>query len=173
MDKARIVMVLAQKDFRDEEYTEPKALFDQAGFEVVIASNGVRPCRGRFGLEVPSELQFENINVLEFDALVLVGGSGAQQYFRDPMLHQVSQDFNQAGKLIAAICIAPTILANAGLLKGRKVTAYSSEEQVLRFAGVTWSRLAVEIDENIITANGPQSSKEFGEKIVEVLKSKP
>ena len=71
--------------------------------------------------------------------------------------------------LLAAICIAPSILANAGLLEGKKVTSYSSEASNIKSKGANYTSRPVEQDGKIITADGPGSAKAFGKAIAEAL----
>ena len=76
--------------------------------------------------------------------------------------------------MLSAICIAPVTLANSGVLKGKKGTVWTNEEskieQKLIDKGVNYTGKTVEIDGNIITANGPEAAEEFGKAIVNALK---
>jgi protease I len=72
---------------------------------------------------------------------------------------------------VAAICIAPVILANAGLLNGKRATSFSSEKNTLVTKGALVSVNGVESDGKIITAEGPSHATEFGEMILKALKS--
>ena len=78
-------------------------------------------------------------------------------------------------KILAAICIAPAILAKAGVLEGKNATVWSSvldkgPIKILEENGANYVEKDVVVDGNIITANGPQAASEFGRKIVEILK---
>ena len=170
MKTCKVAMVLAPKEFRDEEFSEPYRILTEGGCEVKVVSSGIRPCRGRFGLEVPCELQTEQLKADDFDAVVLVGGPGAMQYYRDITLHKALQNFYDAGKILAAICIAPTILGNMGLLKGKAVTAYMSEHKTLQgFGAKVYTQNPVVKTGQIITANGPEASAAFGKAILEAV----
>jgi len=61
------------------------------------------------------------INIDNYDAVVFVGGGGATEYFNDSIAHKIVKESIAKGKVLAAICIAPNILANAGVLKGKKI----------------------------------------------------
>lgn len=174
MAEINVLFMVPAKDFRDEEYSEPRKILEEAGFNIKVASSTVRNIRGRFGLEITPEIQLEDIKHEEFDALVLVGGPGAQEYFRNLLAHQIVNNFNNAGKIVAAICIAPSTLANAGVLKGKKATAYATELMTLKNQGaiVSLKAVPVEVSGNVVTANGPDASKEFGEAILKLLKEK-
>ena len=82
----------------------------------------------------------------------------------------LAQKFYNAGKITAAICIAPVILANAGLLNGKKATSFPSEENALEDKGAAFTGNPVEADGLIVTAEGPKAARDFGKKIAQLLK---
>ena len=98
-----------------------------------------------------------------------VGGSGASVFFDDPTAHKIAKDFLDAGKLTTAICAAPSILANAGLLQNIRSTCFPSQADNLKEKGANYTGTPVEQDGLIITADGPNSATAFGEKIAEAL----
>ena len=168
----KAVMVIAQDKFRDEELFEPKAILEQAGVTVEVASTSLSPALGMLGAQVKPDLLVKDINVFEYDAIVFIGGMGASQYWNDPVAHKLIWDAQSAGKLIAAICIAPVTLAKAGLLKGKKATVWASDAGQLLVAGVRYTGNNVEIDGNIITAAGPFAAREFAQALIQALASK-
>jgi protease I len=91
-------------------------------------------------------------------------------YLDDPIANKIIREFNESGKIVAAICFAPLILAHAGILNGKKATMWSGGKDDLEAHSAVYMGGAVEVDDNIITGSGPSAAKEFGEKIVEVLK---
>jgi len=104
--------------------------------------------------------------------LVLVGGGGAKEYFEDKAVHDMAKKVDSEGKIVAAICIAPVILAKAGLLFGKNATVFPTGAPDLIHKGAYYTEDSVTVDGNIITANGPKSSREFGKKIAEKLAEK-
>jgi protease I len=81
----------------------------------------------------------------------------------------LAKEFNKDGKVVSAICIAPSILANAGILNGKKATSFPSQRNNINAVG-TYTGTPVEVDGKIITGNGPQAAKDFGKKIAEALR---
>lgn len=113
------VLVIAEKIFRDEEYLVPKEVLEKAGIKVVTASTTTGWAEGKLGARVRPDILLSEVKAEEIDLLVFVGGGGAEQYFDDPVAHGLAKAMVAAGKPVAAICIAPVILARAGLLEGR------------------------------------------------------
>jgi protease I len=165
----KAVMIIAENNFRDEELFEPKEILQNAGIEVKVASTNLNLAKGVLGASVIPDLLVSKIKPGDFDALIFVGGGGASQYWSDPLAHKLAKEAFALNKIVAAICIAPVVLAKAGLLKGRKATVFSSEAGQLKAAGAIYTGKNLEKDGNIITASGPFAAKEFGEEIKKAL----
>lgn len=166
----QVLMIVAPKDFRDEEFLEPKEVFAKAGAEVTISSKGVEEATGKFGAKTRIDKDLSEVNIQDYDAVVFVGGPGTAVYFEDPLALKAAKEAFAAKKVIGAICIAPSILANAGILSGKQATAFSSEEENLRSKGASYTGEPVTRDKNIITANGPAAATKFGEEIIGTLR---
>lgn len=164
-----ILMIIAHQDFRDEEYEEPRQIFEANGATITVASFSLEIAKGSLGAQVKPDLLLKDMAVGDYDAIVFVGGPGAQEYWDDPAAHAIAQDAVAQGKVLAAICIAPTTLAKAGVLKGKKATVFSSEAEELKESGANYTGASVERDGLIITANGPQAAVEFAEEISKAL----
>ena len=90
--------------------------------------------------------------------------------------HGLAQGFFKTGKILAAICIAPALLAKAGVLQDKKATVWSgpmdkSPVNILKEGGAIYQNEDVVVDNNIITANGPEAAAKFGEALVRALKA--
>jgi len=165
-----VLMVIASKDFRDEEYREPAAALAHAKAGVDIASSSKSEAVGMLGKQrVVPDLLLNDVDVSKYVAVIFVGGSGAQEYFDDPTAHRIAREAADQGKLLAAICIAPSTLANAGLLAGKRATCYESERENLAAKGAQLVDQGVVRDRNIITADGPHSAKTFAKAVCEAL----
>jgi len=168
----QVLMIIAPKDFRDEELLQPKELFEAHGVKVTIASTTLQQAKGMLGATVKPDMLIKDADPAKFDAIVLVGGVGASQYWNDKVVHSLFIRAFKLGKVIGAICISPVTLANAGLLKGRKATVWASERRRIEAKGATYTGANVEVDGNIVTANGPDAAKAFGEAILKLLSAK-
>lgn len=166
----KILMVVAPKDFRDEEYLEPKKVLEEAGVLIKVASIKGGIAKGVGGTEIRIDLVVDEANVDEFDAVLFVGGPGMAEMVDNEKLQNLAREFYDKGKLTTAICVAPAILAKAGILKGKNATSWSGVEKDLKENGAHYTAEKVTQDGKLITADGPSSAKEFGEKIVEELK---
>ena len=124
---------------------------------------------GMLGAEVKPDILASEIKPEDWDAIILVGGTGATHYFEDSSVHSMLNEAVKQNKIVGAICIAPVTLANAGILTGKKATVYSSEIQRLKDKGAECTGKDVERDGKIITASGPQAAEEFGNTIAQAL----
>ncbi len=161
----KVVFVLAQKDFRDEEYFETRASLDSKGIFSSVASLVKGVCTSKEKKQVNSQFNLAEVDINEFEAIIFVGGIGASDYFFNDEAHHLAQKFLAQNKFVCAICIAPRILAEAGILHNKTVTSYESVAESIKSKGGNWTGKNVEVDEKIITANGPESSWQFGETI--------
>ncbi len=173
MDK-NVAIIIAFRDFRDEEYFITKQVLEEAGAKVMTFSTNLGKAVGVYGGEVEIDVLIDNLNVKDFDAVVFIGGAGAYKYVEDPKAHEIALSTIRENKILGAICIAPTILAKAGVLQGKKATVWSSPMdkstiKILEDNGAIYQDEDVVVDGKIITANGPAAAKKFGEAIVEVL----
>jgi protease I len=94
---------------------------------------------------------------------------GSQVYFEHPEAHDLAWEMYADGKVVSAICAAPVILAKAGLLKDKKATVYPDHEYTLKQYGAIYTGEAVTVDGNIITGNGPESSRAFGQAVAKQI----
>ncbi|MDR0978299.1 MAG: DJ-1/PfpI family protein [Endomicrobium sp.] len=165
----KIVFVTAPEMFRDEEYYKPKEVLEKSGIKVITASTKTGSLTGRFGYKAASSILISEIISVDFDAVVYIGGNGANIFFENKDALKLANEFFEQHKPVAAICIAGVILANSGILKGRKATVYSEGIETLQKAGAYYTGNSLEIDGNIITANGPDAAQDFGKAILNIL----
>jgi len=170
----KIAMIIAYRDFRDAEYFVPKEILETAGAEVKTASNKMGKAIGADGGDVEVDLLLENLNPTDFNAVVFVGGPGCLENLDNEDSYRVAKETVAQNKVLASICISPTILAKAGVLKGKRATIWSSPMQrgpvrILEENGAIYQDEDVVVDGKIITGNGPGAAEEFGKTIVEAL----
>lgn len=165
------LFIIAPENFRDEELFVPLEILEKNGIATTIASTEAGVCRGKLGGEAEAVIGLNQINAEDFDALIFVGGTGAQIFWRNPAALLIAQKAVAHDKVLAAICAAPTILALAEVLQGKKATVFLDEnyEKILTDHGALLSKNEIEVDGKIITANGPAAATEFANMILEKL----
>ncbi len=139
----------------------------RAGFEVTMISIMKRlQIQGAHGIKVEADGLFEEAGSWDFDALILPGGQpGTNNLLAHEGVKEKIRQFAEEGKLLAAICAAPTVLAAAGLLEGKRATCYPGCEGAFSDQ-VIFTGAKVEEDGQIITANGMAAALAFSFAIV-------
>ena len=166
----KALLIIAPENFRDEELFETKEVLEEAGIRTEVVASKTGKIRGMLGGIQEVKKTLLEINVSDYQAIIFIGGSGASIYFDDAIALAIVEEGVRQNKIIAAICIAPSILANAGVLQGKKATAYPSEKENLINKGAEFTGESVTVEGRIITASGPDAARDFGWKIVELLK---
>ena len=169
MAQKKVLMVIAPENFRDEEYSEPRAILETRGCAVTVASTRPGPAKGMLGMTVTPDTTLDKVAASDFDLVVFVGGYGAETYYNHPRAQAIATETIRSGRPVGAICVAPTILANAGLLAGKKATVWESQSKALIAGGARYTASHVERDGLVITADGPTSAGLFGEELARVL----
>ncbi len=172
LEGQKVLIIIAHENFRDEEYDIPRKLLERNGAQVTVASTELTPAKGKLGMIVQPDVLTRDVRAIDFDVIIFVGGPGAANYFNDLNIHGLLRAAVERDRIIAAICIAPIILANAGILRGKKATVFSSEIDQLEAGGAFYSGREVERDGDILTANGPEASGDFAEALVKAMEWK-
>ena len=169
----KLLVVIAPEKFRDEELFEPLAVFKREGITSDIVSTCMGTCVGMLGAEVDVEVEIANVDPAPYDGIVIIGGTGSQDYlWGDPRLENLIRTFDAAGKLLAAICLSPAVLAGAGVLQGKRATVFRTPSSVsmMEGGGALLSNEHVVQDGRIITADGPPAARKFGEAVAAALR---
>ncbi len=124
--------------------------------------------RGSHGIAVQTEDLFDEVNLEEFDMIVLPGGlPGTTNLGAHSGVRRIVKDFAESGKYVAAICAAPTILSDLGLLKGKRVTCYPDMER--KISGAVLTGAPAMVDGNIVTGQGVGAAVDFALELIAVL----
>ncbi len=168
------VLILATNGFEQSELLAPKAALEAAGFETVVASPQMGDIKGwkdkNWGDSVPVDALIADVSTGDFDGLLLPGGQMNPDILRmDEAAIDLIEDFNDAGKPIAAICHAPWLLIEADIVDGRTVTAWPSVRTDLANAGANVVDQEVAIDGNLITSRKPDDIPAFAQAMIAAL----
>ncbi len=164
------ILILLEAGFEEIETIIPADVLRRIGFEVILAGANKSVC-GTHNISIETDILISEINSNDYDCVILPGGMPGAVNLRDN--HQVIEIVKKMfsdGKIVAAICAAPIVLAKAGILKGKKATCYPSFKSDLE--GVLYTAATVETAGNIITGKGPGASFDFTAKIAEMLGKK-
>jgi len=137
----------------------------RAEVAVTTASLAGKRVRGSHEIVLESDASLDAVSVDDFDALVLPGGPAAKTLREDARAQAVIKRAGAAGKLVAAVCAAPTALEAAGLLSGKRATSYPGSA----LPSAHYVEEPVVVDGNIITSRGPGTTMAFALKLVERL----
>lgn len=180
--KGKRIAVLAADGFEEIELTGPVWYFKALGAKVDIVAPRFQPAPARYGLAMPEAardhimaIQYlqpvgwikvdrtaDQVRVNEYDAVFIPGGAWNPDNLRyDKDVLRFLREFHQSGKLIAAICHGPLVLASAEILKGRKLTGYWNIQSDLTNAGGEVLEQAVVVDGNLITSRHPIDVADF------------
>lgn len=162
-----MVYVMLANGFEEVEAVSPVDVLRRAGVPVKLVA--VEDCsdyliEGAHGIVVKADALLSDIDFSEIDAVVLPGGMpGTKNLDASEDVRKVLKYCADNDKLICAICAAPSVLGHLGLLKLKKATCFPGFERELMCGTFTGAR--VEVDGNVITADGPGSAVLFGEAI--------
>ncbi len=171
---ARILMIIAQDGFRDEELIVPREVLEKAGHSVKVASTSRAKARGSRGAVVSPDMAAYEANPDFFDAVVVVGGPGSKMLSEDGSVLRLVMQASERKKIVGAICLGPMTLAKAGVLSGRKATIFPEREAIgiLRLNAADYVGGELVVDGTVVTADGPMSAGKFGAEIAAMLKGK-
>ena len=142
----------------------------RAGVNVTVAGTQPGPIEASRKTKHLPDCTLDEIRAEDFYILVLPGGQpGTDNLRRDPRLRQIIQNLNSRQCLLAAICAAPTVLGDAGVLTGRTVTGHPSVHTELATQAGQVSNARVVVDGKIITGQSPGAAMEFAFKLIEIL----
>jgi protease I len=168
------VAILATDGFEQAELEEPMHALEMAGATVSIVSpmpvkiQGMRHAEKGDTFDV--DVLLANANTEDFDALLLPGGLMNPDELRSmPEAVNFVRAFADAGKPIAAICHAPWILIEAGLVKGRRLTSWPAIQTDVKNAGGDWVDEEVVVDQGLVTSRKPADIPAFNEKVIEEI----
>ena len=173
----KILFVLMPLDFQDVEFVEPYTTLKNDGHHVEVAGFNANPAVGTFGYVQKPDYVLGDMTPQDFDtydALVIPGGKGSTEYlWNNEELQDVVCYFHEQNKLVATICYACIVPAQAEILTNRQATVYPTDEAkaIFKEHQVIFSENECIIlpDEKIITCQGPQFAQKFAQAILNFL----
>jgi protease I len=167
--KGRSIAVLAEDLYEDQELWYPVYRFREEGAKVVIIGPKIQTYTSKHGYPVTAELVASQANAADYDAVIIPGGWAPDRMRRDPAMVKLVADANRKGKILAAICHGGWMLTTADVVKGKRVSGFSSLKTDLEHAGATYEDKEVLVDGNIITSRTPADLPAFCRAIIGAL----
>ncbi|HUI46359.1 MAG TPA: DJ-1 family glyoxalase III [Nitrospirota bacterium] len=163
----RVAVILAD-GFEEVEAMAVIDVLRRGDIDTVIAGLHGGTVTSARKVRVIPDTVIDTVRAEDFDVIVLPGGQpGSDNLNADARVRELIRQFSMKGKITAAICAAPYVLANAGVLAGRRVTSYPTYKGQL--GGAVYEEKAVVIDGNVLTSRGAGTALDFGLAIVEKL----
>ncbi len=166
---ARVLIPLAQ-GCEELEAVTIIDLLRRAGIDVTTAGLDQQTVTASRGVVLTPDTNLDDALTKDYDMLVLPGGlPGADHLNNDPRIHALLTEMANAGKFTAAICAAPKVFASAGLLNGKRATAYPGTLEKCLLKNTTLASEAVVVDGKLITSRGPGTAMDFALTLIEQL----
>ncbi len=163
----KVLLVVAQTDFDGTEFETVRKVLEGRGLTVKVASVAHGTARATTGLTVRPDVTLEDVKTWEYDAVVFVGGPGARQLFDHDKATKLAKDCEY--KVLGAIGLAPGILANGGVVKGKRVTADPSLAALLKQKEGTYTGQELEVHEKLVTARGARYAEHLANALLQAL----
>ncbi|KVV15213.1 type 1 glutamine amidotransferase domain-containing protein [Flavobacterium sp. TMP13] len=169
------IAILATNGFEESELKSPKEYLENEGWTADIVSLKAGTIKawsdGNWSNEYKVDVVLNEAKSENYDALMLPGGViNPDQLRREEQAVNFVRDFFQSKKPVAAICHGPQILVDADVLKGRRVTSFSSIKNDLKNAGAFWEDSEVVVDNGLVTSRNPDDLPAFNKKMVEEIR---
>jgi len=168
--KGKRVVIFVENLYQELEFWVPYYRLKEEGAEVtVVGSGSSQTYTSKLGYPVTVEKEAKEIDVSRYDGVVIPGGYAPDHMRRYPEMVRIVREAHQKGKVVAAICHAGWMLASAGILKGKKVTAFFAVKDDLVNAGANFVDEEVVRDGNLITSRKPDDLPAFCREIIDAL----
>lgn len=166
------VAILATNGFEESELREPKKALEAAGAYVDIVSEEAGEIKswadGNWGKSYKVNKTLDEVTQADYNALMLPGGVMNPDKLRvNKTAIKFITSFFENHKPVGAICHGPWLLAEADVVKGRKLTSYNSIKTDMINAGANWVDEEVVVDEGLVTSRSPKDLPAFNKKLVE------
>ncbi len=166
------VLILLAEGFQEPEAVTVVDLLRRAEIQIVTAGLNEGPVRSARGLRILPDTSLDDVDAGRFDMVVLPGGQpGTDNLAADTRVRKIIQDMHEGGKYTAAICAAPYVLSEAGVLGEKRATSYPTFQEKLKAHEIMKDERVV-TDGKVITSQGPGTAIEFALTLVELFRGK-
>lgn len=169
-------VILTADQFEDLEVMYPMMRLQEAGWQVDVAAPKIKQISGEFGYgQIMPDVLIDKVNPDDYDLLIIPGGSpeGAPAVVRKiKKAQEITQSFFEKNKPVASICHGPWLLADSGVVQGRKLTCFWHDgvPESVKEAGATWMDEEVVVDNNLVTSRWPADLPAFMREVMKLVK---
>ena len=164
------VIALVEEDFEDLELWYPVLRLQEAGIQVdLVGKEANKKYIGKYGVPAESAYAFSEIQVKDYDAILVPGGWAPDKLRRYPEVLNMIRDMDAAKKPIGQICHAGWVLISANILQGKKVTSTPGIKDDMTNAGAIWSDEPVVVDGHIVSSRRPPDLPAYMQAFIQVL----
>ena len=169
----RKVLIMVENDFEDPELIYPYYRLQEEGYKVdIMGPRAKQTYVGKHGFSVISNLSPKDVDVDEYDAVIIPGGWAPDRMRRNEDMVKIVREAYEKGKVIAAICHGPEMLIEADILRGKRATCFKAIITDLKNAGALYVDEPVVVDGNIVTSRFPDDLPYFCRETIKLLKTK-
>ncbi|MDO7487765.1 DJ-1/PfpI family protein [Peribacillus sp. NPDC096448] len=169
----KALLIIPPERFNEDELFQPKEVLENAGVAVTIASTKTGEITGDFQGKALAEVIFSEVSASDYDAVAVIGGSGTNDHlWGNQELQSFLKQAHEQKVLVTGICAGSVTVAKTGLLSGRKAACYPVDVQIdeLKANSAEYAKQHVVAHDDIITGDGPDGAKEFGESLAAALR---
>ena len=164
------ILILLEKGVEDSEFIYPYYRFQEEGYKMdIMAPIAKKEYIGKRGVTFTSELSPNDVNIDDYEAVIIPGGHAPDRMRLYPNLVEIVRNANTKGKIIAAICHGPQMLIEADIVRGKTATSWPSVRTDLRNAGAIVIDEAAVVDGNIVTSRSPNDLPDFCKATIKLL----
>lgn len=165
------ILVLAEDLYEDLELWYPVLRLREEGAQVVLGGTGKKSYEGKNGYPVTVDSHIQNLTGNDFHAVIIPGGYAPDRLRRHPEVISLVRGMYEQGKVVAAICHAAWIPISAGIVKGKRMTCFSSIKDDVVNAGALYEDSEVVRDGLLISSRKPDDLGAFCREIIQALAS--
>jgi len=165
------ILTIVSEDFDDLELYYPLLRLKEEGATVVVAGHETKEYPGKFGLSIQADVTFDDVDINQFDALLVPGGWAPDKLRRYEQVLDFVRFMDQNKRVLGIICHAGWVLSSAGILANRTLTSTPGIKHDLMYAGATWVDQAVVVDGNLISGRRPPDLPFYLPKLIDAIEA--
>jgi protease I len=164
------IAVLVEADYQDMEVWFPIFRLREEGAEVVVVGTGSSTTyRGKYGYPITVDFSADQVHAEQFHGVVIPGGWAPDRLRQYKTVLDFVRKLFDAGKPVAAICHAGSVLVSADLVRGKHLTSFNAIKDDLKNAGANWEDREVVVDGNLVTSRRPDDLPAFMREFIRLF----